>query len=200
MTLNKTHFIVFIVGAVLGLLSGFFTGKAIYDQPIHESVTRDTVTITDTIPQYFPVVRDSATVKYVTRYLPMLRTDTVTKTEWFTMHDTVAVEVPITSKHYGSEQYDAWVSGFEPNLDSIKVYQKTEYITETITRMKPPNKWELDLVGGINYNFDSKNYTPHVGGEFLYKPNRLKVGVRGGIEYRDRVEPVIGGVVKIRIL
>ena len=198
--MNKSNIIIMAVFAALGFIAGFFSGKAIYDQPLEESVTRDTVTITDTIPQYFPVVRDSATVKYVTRYLPMLRTDTVTRTEWLTMHDTVAVEVPITSKHYGSEQYDAWVSGFEPSLDSIKVYQKTEYITETITRMKPPNKWELNLVGGIGYNFNGKNYTPHIGGEMLYMPNRLKVGVIGGIEYRDKVEPVIGGVIKIRIL
>jgi hypothetical protein len=64
---------------------------------------------------------------------------------------------------------------------------------------KPPNRWELDLVGGINYDFNKKKYTPHVGGELLYKPNRLQVGVQGGVMYDNKVEPYIGGKVKIRL-
>lgn len=195
--MNKTNLIVLCVGIFLGLCTGFFTGKALYDKPIVEKVERDTITIFDTIPQYFPVVRDSAIVNYVTKYLPVLHTDTMT--QWFTMHDTVAVEVPITSKHYSSQNYDAWVSGFEPSLDSIKVYQKETVITETITRMKPPNKWELDFVGGIEYNTASQRYTPYAGGELLYKPNRLQVGIQGGVMKNDRVEPYIGAKAKIRI-
>lgn len=162
MTLDKTHFIVFVVGAVLGLLSGFFIGKGIYDQPITESVTRDTVTITDTIPQYFPAPKDSVVTRYITRYLPVQSTDTVDRYVVERVTDTVAVQVPITSKHYGSEQYDAWVSGFEPSLDSIKVYQKTEYITETITktRRKP---WGIGFNVGYGYDFKSKTAAPFVG-------------------------------------
>ena len=79
------------------------------------------------------------------------------------------------------------------------MYQRTEYITERVTVSKPPNKWELDLVGGINYKVQEKKYTPYAGGELMYKPNRLQLGIRGGIEYTDKVEPVIGGVAKIRI-
>ena len=198
--MNKREIIIFILGAVLGILSGFFIGKGIYDRPLVESVERDTVWITDTVPQYFPATKDSALVRYVTRFLPVLRTDTLTKLEYFTTHDTVAVEVPITSKHYGGENYDAWISGYEPSLDSIKVYQQTQIITETITRMKPPNKWELDLAGGINYEVCKKKYTPHIGGELLYKPNRFQIGIRGGIEYQEKIEPFLGAVAKIRIL
>lgn len=198
--MNKREIIIFILGAVLGILSGFFIGKDIYDRPLMESVERDTVWITDTVPLYFPAPKDSALVRYVTRFLPVLRTDTLTKLEYFTTHDTVAVEVPITSKHYGGENYDAWISGYEPSLDSIKVYQQTQIITETITRMKPPNKWELDLVGGINYEVCKKKYTPHIGGELLYKPNRLQIGIRGGIEYQEKIEPFLGAVAKLRIL
>lgn len=198
MILDKTHFIVFVVGAVLGLLTGFFIGKGIYDQPIHESVTRDTVTRIDTVYQYHPQPVEVERIRTEYKWLTRVTTDTVT--DYTVLHDSVLVEVPIESRHYNSPEYDAWVSGYQPSLDSIKVYQKTEYITETITRMKPPNKWELNLVGGIGYNFNGKNYTPHIGGEMLYMHNRLKVGVIGGIEYRDKVEPVIGGVIKIRIL
>lgn len=163
MTLNKTHLIVFCVGAVLGLLCGFFSGKAVYDQTIKESVTRDTVRVVDTVPQYFPAPKDSVVTRYITRYLPVHSTDTVDRYVVERVTDTVAVEIPITSKHYGSDTYDAWVSGYEPSLDSIKVYQRTEYITETITRMKPPNRFSFGLQGGYGYGFRSKTWEPYVG-------------------------------------
>ena len=117
-----------------------------------------------------------------------------------TLHDSVLVAVPITSKHYGGDQYDAWVSGYEPSLDSIFVYSETQYVTETVTKSKPPNKWELDIIGGIDYNTAKQRYTPYAGGELLYKPNRLQLGIRGGVVKSDKVEPYVGGVVKIKIL
>ena len=116
------------------------------------------------------------------------------------VHDSVAVAVPITSKHYGGKNYDAYVSGFEVKMDSIFVYNETQVITETITKIKPPNKFELDIVGGIDYNTSSQMYVPYAGGEFLYKPNRLQVGVRAGVSKTEKAEPYVGGVVKIRIL
>lgn len=189
---------VLIVGAIF-FASGFFVGKAVYNKPFEESVKRDTVTIHDTIPDYLPTPKDSAHIKWVTRWLPS-KPDTITKWDYYVVHDSVAVEVPITSKHYSNEQYDAYISGFEPNLDSIFVYQKTEYITETITRHKPPNKWELDVVGGIDYNIAKDKYTPYAVGELLYKPNRFQLGLQGGVMKQDaKFDFIIGGKIKIRV-
>ena len=189
-----------LVWFIVGGVCGFFAAKGIYDQPIEEKVERDTLRITDTIPQYFPKPVEVERVKYVTRFMPVVRTDTVNNDVLSFIHDTVAVEVPITSKHYGSDQYDAWVSGFEPSLDSIKVYQRTEYITERVTISKPPNKWELDAVAGLDYNTALDRYTPYALGELLYKPNRLQFGIHGGVAKADKVTPVIGIKAKLRIL
>ena len=161
MILNKTHFIVFIVGAVLGLLSGFFTGKAIYDQPIHESITRDTVTRIDTVFQYYPKPVEVEKVRTEYKWLTKVTTDTVT--DYTVLHDSVLVEVPIESKHYNAPEYDAWVSGYQPSLDSIRVYQKENYITERVTVSKPPNRFTLGLQGGYGYGFKSKTWEPYVG-------------------------------------
>lgn len=190
-----------LVWFAIGGVCGFFAAKGIYDQPIEEKVERDTVTLHDTIPDINPAPKDSARIKYVTRWLPA-KHDTI---DHFVevgkmMHDTVAVEVPITSKHYGNEQYDAWVSGFEPSLDSIKVYQRTEYITERVTLSKPPNKWELDAVAGLDYNTALDRYTPYALGELTYKPNRLQFGIHGGVAKADKVTPIIGIKAKLRIL
>lgn len=207
---SKKHLIILAAAAILCLLCGFLVGKGMYDRPIEESVSRDTVTLHDTVPEYLPVPKDSVRTKWVTRWLPR---DTSSRVDHFIgannmdhYADTskmIAVEVPISSKHYGSKDYDAWVSGFEVSLDSIKVYKETQYITETITRMKPPNKWELDLIGGLDYNTARQDFTPYAGGEILYKPNRLQVGVRAVVSKTantGKVEPSVGGVVKIRIL
>lgn len=184
-------------------------GLAIYNRCSSKAevvkVERDTVVIRDTVPYYHPTPKDSAIVKYVTRYLPVVKSDTIFRENSAMEHyaDTskmIAVEVPITSKHYGSKDYDAWVSGYEPSLDSIKVYQRTEYITERVTISKPPNKWELDAMAGIDYDVTSQHYSPYAGGELLYKPNRLQVGIRGGVvKGGSKAEPFAGAVVKIRL-
>jgi len=167
MILDKTHFIVFIVGAVLGLLTGFFTGKAIYDRPVIESVTRDTVTRIDTVYQYHPQPVEVEKVRTEYKWLTKVTTDTVT--DYTVLHDSVLVEVPIESRHYNAPEYDAWVSGYQPSLDSIRVYQKENYITERVTVSKPPNRFTIGLQGGYGYGFRSKQWEPYVG---------LGVGIR----------------------
>lgn len=184
------------------------------DKTEQVKVERDTVVVYDTIHHHYPKPVDSAVVRYVTKVLPVVRYDTVhhvigvdnmknsasfRENSVNFPQDSVAVEVPITSKHYGAPEYDAWVSGYEPSLDSIKVYQRTEYITERVTISKPPNKWELDAMAGIDYNVTSQQYRPYAGGELMYKPNRLQVGIRGGIIKNDKAEPFAGAVIKYRL-
>ena len=105
------------------------------------AVERDTVRVevTDTIRCYVPEVRDSVVLRYVSRVLPLAgeyRCDSIDRCD---RGDSVAVEVPITQKKYETDQYRAYVSGFEPNLDSIFVNQKTIHETVTVrTQAKEP--------------------------------------------------------------
>jgi len=188
---------------VVGGLCGFFAAKGIYDQPIVENVTRDTVTITDTIIQYAPKPVSVEKVRTEYKWLPVVRTDTVTRTDYIAYHDTALVEVPITSKHYHGENYDAYVSGFDVNIDSIKVYNETQVITETITRMKPPNRLSLDVEAGADYMTAQKDMSTFAFGDLTYriKESRFAVGLRGGIikPPADKAEPFVGAVVKLKI-
>ena len=170
---------------VFGALCGFFTGKVIYQPKYEEKVARDTVILHDTIPDYTPMPKDSATIKYVTRWLPSAtKTDTITKWDYFVIHDSVAVEVPITSKHYQSEQYDAWVSGFEPSLDSIFVYQERQIITETITRtVKESKHFFLDVGAGCEYRFNTKDAVPFAELGFKFKKGKVGIGAYGGYSH-----------------
>lgn len=64
-----------------------------------------------------------------------------------TIHDSIMVQVPIMQKRYDDSLYTAWVSGYEPALDSIRLYQPT--ITETITITNTITKKAPRLTVGI---------------------------------------------------
>ena len=188
---------------VVGGLCGFFAAKGVYDQPMQESVTSDTVTITDTIIQYAPKPVSVEKVRTEYKWLPVVRTDTVTRTDYIAYHDTALVEVPITSKHYHGENYDAYVSGFDVNIDSIFVYNETQGITETITRMKPPNRLSLDVEAGADYLTAQKDMSTFAFGDLTYKirDSRFAIGLRGGVikMTTDKSQMFVGGVIKLRI-
>jgi hypothetical protein len=216
MILDRTHLITFIAGAIVGLLTGFFIGKGIYDRPIKESVTRDTVRITDTIPHYYPQPVDGTVVRYITRYLPTAKRDTASRVDHFRdftqkvehLRDTtkmIAVEVPITSKHYGSKDYDAWVSGYEPSLDSIKVYKENQYITNTITRtVKDKGKhFFLDVGAGCEYQFNTKTAVPFAELGARLKFGRVGIGAYGGYAHdikENKALPIVKAKVTYDIM
>ena len=75
--------------------------------------------------------------------------------------------LPVTQKMYTDDStYTAYVSGYEPQLDSIFVKQKE--ILHTITETRPVEtkkfrRWNLGLIGGYGYGFQSKQVEPFVG-------------------------------------
>lgn len=64
------------------------------------------------------------------------------------------ISLPITQKHYSDTlKYDLWVSGYEPNLDSIKVYTKTTTVnvqSNTIKVTEVPQKSKVYVFCGFN--------------------------------------------------
>ena len=171
----RAALIIMLVGLVLGGIIGygvFGRGKA--TDYVSE---RDTSTYIDTIPYYQPVPKDSAVIRYVTRTLPVKGSDNITTS----LHedvaqnngenipplyasvdsDSAAVAIPIVQKRYDGDDYRAYVSGYEANLDSIFVFPKTTVIHER--SYKPPNKWHIGITGGYGYGFKSKQAEPYIG-------------------------------------
>lgn len=77
-----------------------------------------------------------------------------------------SIEVPRTQKVYSDSTYTAYVSGYEPCLDSIFVRQKIieHSIVETKTvATKKFRRWNLGLIGGYGYGIKSKEFEPFVG-------------------------------------
>ena len=80
-----------------------------------------------------------------------------------TIHDSIDVPIPIIQKRYDDSLYTAWVSGFEPNLDSINLRLPT--ITETITKtiVKPAPRLSIGIQGGAGVGVFSRQLDVYVG-------------------------------------
>lgn len=151
----------YVIVLLIGLVIGFVFGMLSVEKPAKTS----TMTVTDTIPYYKPVAKDSLVVRYETVKLPAVR-DMVRDSPIYKdtlVHDSVNVILPITQKKYEDSTYTAWVSGFRPNLDSINIYRKTVY--KTIT--EKPVRWGIGLVGG--YGYGTKGTTPFIGVGIYYR-------------------------------
>lgn len=107
-----------IVAIGIGILVGWLCQGI--NPPQTEFITRtDTLTVRDTIIERHPV------------YVTLTKTDTmlVAVRDTVMVHDTAYVVVEREQRHYRGDDYEAWVSGYRPALDSIHVFPVTRYIT-----------------------------------------------------------------------
>lgn len=70
-----------------------------------------------------------------------------------TIHDSIEVSVPIMQKRYDDSLYTAWVSGFHPNLDSIRLHQREIVTTVTKYVEKPAKRLAIGPSIGVGYGF-----------------------------------------------
>lgn len=81
----------------------------------------------------------------------------------FARKDTVWAVVPRTQKRYGDSTYTAWVSGYEPRLDSIEVYRKTVVVTKSVEGRVKNRRFNVGLTGGFGYGVFTRKPDVWVG-------------------------------------
>ena len=61
--------------------------------------------------------------------------------------------------------YTDWVSGYRPQLDSIQIYQTTEYITKEIKMVTKPKRWGIGLQAGYGVSLHNGQLfpSPYIG-------------------------------------
>lgn len=162
--MKKSIIVVFLL--VLFVLAGYYSG---YRSGKHDAIstfTPDTVcnTYVDTIPYYYPVPKDSMVIRYEVVRLPAVENDSLTfGTNDSLVFDSASVVIPVESKVYQDSCYTAWVSGYNPRLDSLKVYPKNIYTKVTENRLiYKPNRWGLSLTAGYGY-VPGAGMKPYVG-------------------------------------
>lgn len=151
--------IIFTGVFILLLLASFFAGRwtkhAVAPAP---EVIIDTLLVRDTIHHDRPVYITTRVVDSI--YIPISVTDSVH------LHDTTYIVLPREQKFYADSTYAAWVSGYDPRLDSIDVFQNTIYITKTITIPSQPKHWHIGATAG--YGVGKDGLTPYVGVGITY--------------------------------
>lgn len=116
------------------------------------------IMVVDSIKKSYPVPVDSIIIRYATKSLAVAR-DCVAKDTTQSVNDSMKVQIPISQKVYEDTLYKAYVSGYEPKLDSITIKQKTTYITHTIRDKE--SRFRIGLQAG--YGLTPKGMQPYVG-------------------------------------
>ena len=142
-------FILLIACCIISFLGGYdYASKHCYNVSTvtYTIVKRDTIiSVPDTV--YREVALGEKTVKVVIH-------DTLCKT------DTVEIALPFVQREYRDSNYNAWVSGYEPALDSIKVFPRTMTVKERVTVKERSRRW--GVFGGVGIGV-SDRITPCVG-------------------------------------
>ena len=144
--MNFRNIIAFIVGLWLATLICRCHHSSESEQPLRD-------TIVDTIRVVKPIAVDSVITRYKVVNVERVNYVDSVNTISEVVFDTVMVRLPIESKHYEGEYYEAWVSGYEPNLDSINVYNRTI--------VPKPKRWSIGLQGGLGIT--PKGVQPYIG-------------------------------------
>lgn len=190
------NFLVLLCTFIVGIVCGLLTRCGEQDVGMTDVVRTDTIVKFDTVCIAEPVATDSVVIRYLTRWLPVAdKPDTnmfvtvadehyadaqgnVSNGVDVLVNDVVAnnmppdsarVIVPFTQNTYETADYKAWVSGYEPELDSINIYRRTETVTNTLYLDKKRRRW-----GGM-------------------------VGVGAGISHKGTVTPMVGVMIGYKI-
>lgn len=84
------------------------------------------------------------------------------------IHDTLYLSLVRTQKEYRDSLYTAWVSGYQPELDSLHLYIPEK--TVTITLREQPKHWHLGVTAGYGATLQDKTVrlSPYVGVGLTY--------------------------------
>ena len=168
---------------LLGVLVGFVCSKLVSKQnDIKPQCNYETKT--DTVTEY-KIVRDTEFVERPKVYKETIR-DTI---QLNSLLDNGSKHLVVSQKEYRDSDYVAWVSGVEPQLDSIMVFNNTEYVfkTSTIETVKTiedkTGKW---FTGAGLYRLDN-TLVPKLN--VVYQKKRIMVGASVGLYNK---QPIYG--------
>jgi len=72
--------------------------------------------------------------------------------------DSIEVPIPIEQKRYDDSLYTAWVSGYQPALDSIRLHQPEIVTTITETIVKKAPRFSVGLSVGPGVSIDNNHH------------------------------------------
>lgn len=114
---------------------------------VEEVVECDTIYIHDTIRVVEPIHIKETVVRYDTVFFPVYKElESISNIT----QDSANVVIPITQRVYEDSTYKAWVSGYDPRLDSLHLYHKDVYYTVMVKQsVKPKVVVSAGVYGGF---------------------------------------------------
>ena len=90
--------------------------------------------------------------------------------------DSIDVPIPIVQKRYEDSLYTAWVSGFEPKLDSLRLHmpEVTNTITKTVYEPTPLLTPGVQVGGGSGLIHRQPDIYVGIGGQINLWPRRKR--------------------------
>ena len=175
---------------LLGVLVGFVCSKLVSKQnDIKPQCNYETKT--DTVTEY-KIIRDTTFVERPKVYKEIIR-DTI---QLNSLLDNGSKHLVVSQKEYRDSDYVAWVSGIEPQLDSIMVFKNTEYVfkTSTIETVKTiEDKTGKCFMGAGLYRLDNA-LVPKLN--VVYQKKRIMVGASVGL-YNN--QPIYGVDINFKV-
>lgn len=144
--------IVYIAGLIMAFAIGMNCRKERYVQT--QSVS-DTVVVHDTL-----IVRQPP----VTAQAPLPSRKVTVPADSVDMHpqgDSASVTLPAVSRKYAGEGYEAYVSGIEPRLDSLRLFTTSSLITTRIAAPARCSRWSIGVSAG--YAATPRGLQPYIG-------------------------------------
>ena len=161
---RDTYYLIILIVSMLLWLSlcyNFKQYRDLHEQPV--KIVEKTVIKYTEKKDSMPEAKNETVIRYIK--VPVLPETSYLDSFPDIKQDSVCLAV--TQKTYTDDStYTAYVSGYEPQLDSIFVKQKEVLHTITETRTVTTEKfrrWNVGLIGGYGYGFESKRFEPFVG-------------------------------------
>jgi len=163
---------IYILATVLPIMiamwvMGYYTGKANCKKP---ETKMDTVTLylPDTSNFIKPQPKDNRPTGVKIKYIvPEKILDSLAALNDSLKAKPKFIYLPRTQSMYKDTSYQAWVSGVQPELDSIKVFKKTVVKTITVTNtieVKAKRKPKPFGIGvQVGYGWNGEKLNPFVG-------------------------------------
>ncbi len=174
-----------ITGVLAIIIVGWICGTLLPIKPLlregNGQESRDTVYLRDTVYEDQPVPIEvtpkgydlvpAGTMDRIAAQINALEDSLDSKPRVIVKDSLVYVEVPMEQKHYGDSTYDAWVSGYRPTLDSLRLYQTTKVVT--VTKTLPPRRFSFGFQGGFGVQYDMAHKQfgagPYLGAGFEWR-------------------------------
>lgn len=168
---TKGCFYTLIAGILLSVMVNVFLIKFSQEKPSvvveHDTVWKDTI-IREPLPAE---TIQTGRVVYIKVPVPdtqgtgtaELSKDSTGASQSTCVADSIEVPVPIVQKRYDDSLYTAWVSGFEPALDSINIHQREVVTTVTKTIVKPSPLITFGIQAGAGFGVINKRPDIFIG-------------------------------------